>query len=113
MGLIEKTIRAIPSQQKARAKANLLTATSYLSDQCRLSVARPGSPGTHAPRGQPPFRQTGKGRESIFGVIDPATMTGSVGTRLNYMARLEKTHPWLAPTVARCLSRVRAMLRKK
>jgi hypothetical protein len=56
----------------------------------------------HAPAGQPPFKQTGRGRASVTYEVDDGSITGRAGTNVDYMKHQElgtkrglKPHPWL------------------
>lgn len=50
----------------------------------------------HAPKGEPPYKQTGRLRASMTYEVDPATLTARVGTNVEYARRLELLdHPFL------------------
>jgi hypothetical protein len=61
-------------------------------------------PVVHSAPGQPPFKQTGRGRASITYEVDAAELTSRAGTNVDYMAAQErgskrglKPRPWLRP----------------
>jgi hypothetical protein len=76
-----------------------------------LSVAGTGKvkgkrtgPVVHSAPGEPPRKQTGRGRASVTYEVDAATLTGRVGTNVDYMSHQErgtkrgiKPRPWLRP----------------
>lgn len=50
----------------------------------------------HAPKGEPPYKQTGRLRASMTYEVDPETLTTRVGTNVEYARRLELLdHPFL------------------
>jgi hypothetical protein len=76
-----------------------------------LSVAGTGKvkgkqtgPVVHSQPGEPPRKQTGRGRASVTYEVDQATATARVGTNVDYMAHQERgtkrglaPRPWLRP----------------
>lgn len=59
-------------------------------------------PVTHSPAGQPPYKQTGRGRASVTYEIDEQALSARVGTNVDYMKFQElgtkrgiKPRPWL------------------
>lgn len=68
-------------------------------------------PVVHSRPGEPPFKQTGRGRASVTYEFDPEAMEGRAGTNVEYMAHLERgtkrgilPRPWLRPAVEWALS---------
>lgn len=68
-----------------------------------LSVAGTGrvrgkkaGPVVHAPKGEPPYKQTGRLRASMTYEVDPETLVARIGTNVEYSRRLELLdHPFL------------------
>ncbi len=79
-----------------------------------------GSKATHSAPGEPPFKQTGRLRASVAIDVNDATLTGRVGTSVEYGRVLElggahvAPRPWLhraltesIPTIQSLLARIK------
>jgi hypothetical protein len=78
---------------------------------------RRAGPVTHAPAGEPPFKQTGRGRASVTYEVDEAALTARAGTNVEYMKHQElgtkrgvRPHPWLRRAVAECASQIKSLM---
>jgi hypothetical protein len=67
--------------------------------------------------GEPPRKQTGRGRASVTHEVDPDKLTGRVGTNVDYMRHLELgtkrgilPRPWLRRAFAESMGEIKAAL---
>lgn len=74
-------------------------------------------PVTHAPPGQPPYKQTGRGRASVTYEVDEKALVMRAGTNVDYMRHLElgtrrgiRPHPWLRRAVAEVRAQLEALM---
>lgn len=72
---------------------------------------------THAPAGEPPFKQTGRLRASVTYEVDEQAGTMRAGTNVEYGRHLElgtkrgiKPHPWLRRAAAEVGAQIQALL---
>lgn len=73
-------------------------------------------PVVHAAAGDPPMKQTGRGRASVTYEVDERTLEGRAGTNVDYMMYQElgtkrgiSPHPWLRRALAEVLDQIKAL----
>ncbi len=90
---------------EARAVKFVSAAATIVATRAKRLLSVPGTgrkrgkkagPVTHAPKGEPPYKQTGRLRASITYEVEAETLTARIGTNVEYARPLELLdHPFL------------------
>jgi len=106
--------RLAPVLRRELARAVVLGAQE-VRDEARDLLSQSGANGPSAP-GEPPRRDTGRLRDSIFARLLGDGLTAQVGTGLDYGGHLEfgtrriSARPWLQPVFTRMKPRLKARI---
>jgi hypothetical protein len=89
-------------------QARLAKAAEYVQGRLKGALGEPGSHDVHAPKGQPPLRQTGTLLNSIK--IRVSGDEAVIYSDCEYGKYLEKDHPWFLATITDCEPEVRRII---
>lgn len=91
-----------------------------VKNEAKISISEPSNHGiTPSDPGQQPHKDTGRLRASVSHEVDKATLTGRVGTNVDYGKFLElgtvkmAARPWLRPALEKMRSTVIKILQGK
>lgn len=101
----ERNTEAAKQHIREKAVQFLTAAAIVVTTKAKRMLTVPGTgrkrgkkagPVTHAPKGQPPYKQTGRLRASITYEVDEQQLVARVGTNVEYARPLELLdHPFL------------------